>query len=356
VKPLQIRKFAAGSKHTEDEDLERISRLWGDVHRVLGPSDDNPFHVCAYLGQGTVGAVEEVTIPKESPKSFVRKKIYLRRAERKEKLKLIQQEVDILKSLTHVHIVRCLGTYEDATQIKRPPIYCLLMSPVGNGDLKAFLDDTPEEPIDDRIIRSGWLQQWFFCLSSALQYMHNQGVRHQDIKPSNIIYRGGSIYLTDFSSSSRFVVGQATSTESPFRTTAMYAAPEVTAKYLEDGTFEKHGRGSDIFALGCVFCEMLTVLAGRSVPSLHEYLVRAGAEDEVNNRSLLYSRKLTTVDQWFQKLDADGLPFVRVYSNCIKPMMTEDRVLRCDAATTKRNFKSPEDFWESAVECSCYEQ
>jgi serine/threonine protein kinase len=292
-------------------------------------------------------------MPKESPKSFVRKKFLLPRTKRNERLKHIQQEVDILKSLTHIHIVRCLGTYEDAIQVNRPTSYCLLMSPVGNADLKAFLDDTPHEPIDDRTVRFGWVQQWFICLCSALEYMHSQGVRHQDIKPSNIVHRGASIYLTDFSSSSRFIVGQTTSTESPFGCTAMYAAPEVAAKYLEDGTLQKHGRGSDIFALGCVFCEMLTVLAGSSVSSLHNYLVRDGAENRAENGSLLYSRKVTSINQWFQKLDQDGLPFVQIYHRCIKPMMRLNREIRSDAKTAQQNFIGQEVLRKGSTECAC---
>lgn len=186
--------------------------------------------------------------------------------------------------------------------------------------------------------------------------MHSQGVRHEDIKPPNIVHRGGSIYFTDFSSSSRFEVGQTTSTESPFQATAMYAAPEVTSKYLEDGALQRHGRGSDVFALGCVFCEMLTVLARKSVPSLHNYLVRDGAKSDVNNGPLLYSRKLTTIDQWFQKLNEIGPAFVQIYHSCIKPMMRIDRVTRCSAATAQRNFEGRKELREFSMECLCTKQ
>lgn len=329
--------------HPNDEDVDGISHVWGHVHRVLGPSDENPFHVRAYLGHGAVGAVEEVAISKESPRSLVRKKILLPHAGRDQVLKLVQQEVDILKSLTHMHIVKCLGTYEDATQVNRPASYCLLMSPVGNGDLKAFLEEYPSASITERWLRSRRLQQWFVCLSSALQYMHSQGVLHQDIKPSNIVYRGACIYLTDFSSSSHFILGQTTSTESPFRCTAMYAAPEVTARYRDEGILQKHGRGSDIFALGCVFCEMLTVLLGSSVPSLHNYLVGDEARHEEGFRSLLYSWKLTPLDQWFENMKQRYSGYVEVYGHCIKPMIRQSRDSRCTAMTAYRNFEQHAD-------------
>jgi len=52
--------------------------------------------------------------------------------------------------------------------------------------------------------------------------MHSQDIRHQDIKPSNVIYRGSDIFFTAFSSSSRFEIDPTTSTENPARTSAMY--------------------------------------------------------------------------------------------------------------------------------------
>ncbi|KAF2496352.1 kinase-like protein, partial [Lophium mytilinum] len=136
--------------------------------------------------------------------------------------------------------------------------YCLLMSPVGESDLQAFMDELgAREPTEVEI---RWLMDWFPCLTSALAYMHDQGVRHQDIKPSNIVHRGSQIFFTDFSSSSRFKIGHTTSTENPARTSAMYAAPEMLDYLQDDGTLSKHGRAADIFSLGCVFSEMATII------------------------------------------------------------------------------------------------
>lgn len=118
------------------------------------------------------------------------------------------------------------------------------------------------------------------CLASTLAYMHSSGVRHQDIKPSNIIHRGSTIYFTDFSSSSQFQIGQTISTENPARTSAMYSAPEVINC---DGVLNRHGRGTDVFALGAVFREMLTVLTDYSVEDLHRFLLRSDSLEGTKN-------------------------------------------------------------------------
>ncbi|KAF2840178.1 kinase-like protein, partial [Patellaria atrata CBS 101060] len=147
----------------------------------------------------------------------------------------------------------------------------LLLYPVGEYDLRTFLQLTAdEEDLSSADFSTSrlWLQTWFGCLAGALCYMHETGVRHQDIKPSNIIHRGRDVYFTDFSSADKFELGGTTSTENPASTTAMYAAPET----LHDGDeYQRHGLATDVFSLGCVFIEMLAVLAGSTVDELQDW-------------------------------------------------------------------------------------
>ncbi|KAF1837889.1 kinase-like protein, partial [Decorospora gaudefroyi] len=163
--------------------------------------------------------------------SFVRKRVKLpaRKLQAKATLKIIQEEADNLRSLVHPHIVAFIGSYEELKSSNRH-YYFLLMSPVGDNDLRNFLDIAGESTELDftsstsRTWRS-WIHSWFACLASALAYMHEKGIRHQDIKPSNIIHKGNRVYFTDFSSSCAFDVGRTTSTDNPSRSSPMYAAP-----------------------------------------------------------------------------------------------------------------------------------
>jgi serine/threonine protein kinase len=106
--------------------------------------------------------------------------------------------------------------------------------------------------------------------------MHARGIRHQEIKPSNIVCCRCYVYFTDFSSSLLFEIGQRTSTDNPAVTTMIYRAPKVdaTGSYTVNEMNEKfllrYGRGTDVFSLGCVFVEMPVVLAEESLTEFYQ--------------------------------------------------------------------------------------
>jgi len=109
----------------------------------------------------------------------------------------------------------------------------------------------------------------------------------------------------------------------------MYSAPEVINC---DGVLNRHGRGTDVFALGAVFCEMLTVLTNYSIEDFHKFLLRSdfpegakkgGAGAQTAKRILLYGQKIDRVSEWF---GVNGF-----YCRCLWPMLTPDREKRPDA-------------------------
>lgn len=321
-----------------------LSYGWPSPHLVFESSQVVPLSVCNMLGVGSLGVVEEVrnTCLKYPP--FVRKRVPLPFHDRLKRKKTIQEEARILKQLTHPHIVTILGSYEEKTLANRH-FYCLLMTPVGEHDLKTFLEMAGEDTTSQSLYRN-WIQKWFSCLASALAYMHEEGIRHQDIKPSNIIQKGSDIYFTDFSSSSRFEIGKTTSTDNPARSSATYAAPEIAARF-QDGNIQRHGRHSDVFSLGAVFCEMLTVRLGGTVPAFHEFLLRSPQSPESGGFEgvLLYSRKTELIQDWFESSE--------FFSKCLAPMLALQRHDRPSASKVVINIRK-HSTW--SVDCSCAPQ
>ena len=84
----------------------------------------------------------------------------------------------------------------------------------------------------------------------ALEHIHRNGIFHRDIKPENILVQDDTIKIADFGSC-RGIYSKAPFTE--YISTRWYRAPECL---LTDGYY---GYKMDIFAMGCVFFEMLAL-------------------------------------------------------------------------------------------------
>jgi serine/threonine protein kinase len=84
---------------------------------------------------------------------------------------------------------------------------------------------------------------------SGLEAMHAAGVAHLDIKPSNVVMRGGEeAVLVDFGLAGKHI--------RPGCATGAYGAPEVWGAL--DGVVEMSPPKADVYAFGCVAFETLT--------------------------------------------------------------------------------------------------
>lgn len=125
-------------------------------------------------------------------------------------LRQIQEEVRIMRSLSHSHIARVRGSY-----IQSSTSYSILIEPVADCDLSTFLNIYSEEVQGGRnstllsatslalsTITFSRAEEIllcsFGCLSSALAYIHSQRMKHKDVKPTNILVHNGSVLFTDF--------------------------------------------------------------------------------------------------------------------------------------------------------------
>ncbi|TGO81137.1 hypothetical protein BPOR_1325g00010 [Botrytis porri] len=249
-----------------------------------------PLTTIRQLGHGSLGIVDAVRFNDRDHSGLIARKIIrLPNFSRKRLLPLIQQEVAVLRGLSHHHIIKVISTYET---IKAPRQFGILISPAGDEDLGHFLERVSDSdfPEEDMKLLSGWQ----CCLASAV-YIHSQNIRHKDIKPNNIICKGDQVYLTDFGSAHQFSAGVTSSTEGPLvGITKMYSAPEVVSD-------DRRGRPADIYSLGCVFAEMATVADGERIEDFHEYRSQP-IPDEPDRLTYVYHATSHMIGPWFNEL------------------------------------------------------
>ncbi|RMD41810.1 hypothetical protein DV735_g3316, partial [Chaetothyriales sp. CBS 134920] len=152
------------------------------------------------------------------------------------------REIHTLRSCSHSHIV---DLHEVVTGPSLSDVY-LVLSFVEH-DLKSLLESL-SEPFLPSEIKTLMLQ-----LSSAIAYLHAHYILHRDLKTSNILLSNrGEVKLADFGMA-RFTSSPPPANLTQLVVTLWYRAPELLLG-VPSYSFEV-----DIWSLGCVFAELLTL-------------------------------------------------------------------------------------------------
>lgn len=289
---------------TKSIDLEK-----GEAgrHRHFAKGELLPFETIYTLGSGMSGRVDKVR-SMISNKEYAIKRISRRNTFRRDPAPAVRafiNEVEILKRLKHRHIVEFVGSYTDSTY------FTIVMSPVAEMDLAKHLSMAGPQNYST-------LRTFFGCLTAALQYLHDNFIRHKDIKPQNILVDHGNVLLTDFGLS-RDSSGAGSTTSGPTIKTPRYCAPEVAM-------FDSRNSSSDIWSLGCVFLEMLIVLKGYNIDWMNDYFDNHGSR----NRCVHLNLDATT--EIISKLKKTGSVSDNRVIEWVQKMLRVDRNARPTAA------------------------
>ncbi|KAG5232480.1 mitogen-activated protein kinase kinase kinase [Salix suchowensis] len=151
----------------------------------------------------------------------------------------LEEEVKLLQNLSHPNIVRYLGTVREEETLN------ILLEFVPGGSISSLLGKFGSFP--EQVIRAYTKQ-----LLLGLEYLHNNGIMHRDIKGANILVDNkGCIKLADFGASKQVVELATVSGAKSMKGTPYWMAPEVI---LQTG----HGFSADIWSVGCTVIEMAT--------------------------------------------------------------------------------------------------
>ncbi|KIY02526.1 uncharacterized protein Z520_00991 [Fonsecaea multimorphosa CBS 102226] len=309
----------------EEEGTGSLPRLphQGQDHLHPGVTTSTRFQWLEPLGTGTYGQVSKVR-EVTTGSIYAQKTIRVQNNHRARTIieNQVRNEVAIMHKLRHHHIAPVLFYVKDETT------FSIIMLPVGDYDLRHFLEVKCEGfPRTE----TRHLDQWFGCLASALAFAHQERVKHEDIKPSNILIRDHQPYLADFGSAIDFsYMERSTSSDEHIVGTPVYWPPEPVPQ---------RGRAADVFALGCVFSEMLTVRQHRS---LQEY--RDARYVPHHDNGYAFRTNLETIYTWLDALPDHGPAEVRfLLLEQTKGMLAADRMQRLEARDVKRNFRREGD-------------
>ena len=248
------------------------------LHHIYRTNDEIPYKYVKSLGSGGQGCVEAVS---KDGFQYARKIVHQQRPLKPTDRDRILLEAKIVHDLSHEHIVRIIETYQQGH------IFVIIMQPVAKGDLAKYLDDLDNTAGHEADQYKEQLMGWFRCLANAMAYLHDAKVRHRDIKPRNILTIQGNVKLTDFGISQE--IEEATVTgEYDHPGTATYQSPERARR-------EQAGRRDDIFSLGAVFLEMLTVYPGPGKLARFK-----------SSRGGAFSQNLDRIEEWIQLLYREG--------------------------------------------------
>ena len=343
---------------TEDDDqlkLKYTDRFLEEQHKWLDPTSPDSFldeiragrssqpyiqvidigsliHIREPLGSGRVGTIVHkvlLAVGDESSLHFAMKRIPKPQAPRNNQTNLrsvtkaivdeFKNECANMRKCEHHHLVAFHASFTDENH------FGIIMSPAAESTLQEVLsnyDVTNEIHAPRFEDQSELLQTAFGCLLEAVRYLHDQQIKHRDLKPGNILVHERRILICDFGSTYNWEpADRKESTENSQAGTRRYKAPEV----LQDPSSNlptRHNRKTDIFSLGCIFLELHTVLSGETLDQMVQCITQDRNNRYNENGAWTYTSALAGIERWLDQLRCEPVPeFQQAPAALIKKMV-----------------------------------
>lgn len=243
----QMQTFQASSaseSSSEAEPSEESLPPIQDQKLSLGTLIGSRYLITGRLGQGGMGTVYRV-IDTQTEVEYAMKVISSQMQKDTDSVKQLQREFAIAQQLTHPNLLR-LNHFDSSSE------HIFLLMEYLNG-----------ENVDEyRTRKAGQLEseevkRFLEDIAAPLDFLHDQGVVHLDLKPHNLMYcqtTGGErqLKITDFgiSKSLKEQIGRFTGAVD-LQGTLCYMSPEQLKNEVCD-------RRSDIYSLGIILYQLLT--------------------------------------------------------------------------------------------------
>jgi 3-phosphoinositide dependent protein kinase-1 len=206
-------------------------------------TDVSDFFFGKQLGEGAYAKVFHARHKRYGDKEFAAKVMDIKFITKHDKSTAVKMECTLLQKLAHPNIVRLYFAFTSSE--------CLFMMTelCTGGELRELIDVYKHKSGVIDVAMSKTVVRFYMAeMLAGIQYLHDQGILHRDLKPENILLSStGHIKLVDFGTALDLNSRQS---KVAFVGTAEYVSPEV----LKD---EPVGKGSDLWAVGCILFHML---------------------------------------------------------------------------------------------------
>ena len=224
--------------------------------------------------------------------------------ELKDVTKRFFNEAQVAGKLNHPNIV----TVYDAGQ--EHDLTYMAMEYLDGHDLTHYIEGKKKPKVD-------WVLDIIWHIAGALDYAHDAGIIHRDVKPANIMYsKVGTVKIMDFGIAR--VIDSSTTKTGTALGTPSYMSPEQISG-------EKVKGSSDFFSLGVTMYELLTgelPFKGDSLPAMIFQITTKRQPSITTLRKKLPTCVKTIVDKLLQKDPKkrypDGVSIQEAIERCMK--------------------------------------
>eukprot|EP00939_MAST-03C_sp_MAST-3C-sp1_P000662 g662.t1 len=262
------RRKSSGSKHGVG------GRKRGSSHRSVSSSSSEPsfsslLKKCGYryvrnIGQGSFGVVTLVK-RKLDGSLFTAKIVRPKKKHSTGNSSKIKHEAEFLATFRHPNILSFVESFEErgGGRIIIVTEYC------ENGDIAAQISRAREE--NGEPLNRNTIMKWFVQTALALRFLHDSKVLHRDVKPSNIFLTRNAtvVKLGDLGNTKMLEHSLEMATTAVG--TPYYMSPELARG-------EEYNEKSDIWALGCVLYEMLSLKRPYEAAGLAELIFKIATD------------------------------------------------------------------------------
>jgi len=192
------------------------------------------------IGKGNFGhAILAINV--KDRKNYILKLIDVSKMDRKQKEEALN-EVHVLKVMKHPYIV----TYRESFMEKK--YLCIVMDYADGGDMYSKI---AKQKQNGQGFSEEQVLDWFVQICMGIKHVHDKKILHRDLKTQNIfLTKLGEIKIGDFGIA-RLLQHTYDCAETAIGT-PYYLSPEICQE-------KPYNQKSDIWSMGCILYEMLTL-------------------------------------------------------------------------------------------------